>query len=107
MAPCGIEGFGRVPGSVTEPELRRFLDRLARAPEIWLSGSGLQVGDDGTVEIDAGEVDTGVLKIANGGTNSGTALANNKIMVSSGGKIVEGTSSATPSFTTVTTEAYG
>ena len=103
MAPCGIEGFGRVPGSVTEPELRRFLDRLARAPEIWLSGSGLQVGDDGTVEIDAGEVDTGVLKIANGGTNSGTALANNKIMVSSGGKIVEGTSSATPSFTTVTT----
>ncbi len=41
---------------------------------------------------------TGILPIANGGTNSSTALGNGKIMVSSGGKIVEGTSSTTPSF---------
>ena len=32
---------------------------------------------------------TGILPIANGGTNSGTALSNNRIMVSSGGAIVE------------------
>src|SRR6185312_6833923 len=41
---------------------------------------------------------TGVLPIINGGTNSGTALTNGKIMVSSGGAIVEGTSSTSPSF---------
>jgi hypothetical protein len=32
---------------------------------------------------------TGVLPIANGGTNSSTALNNNRLMVSSGGSIVE------------------
>ena len=34
---------------------------------------------------------SGILPIANGGTNSGTALTNNKVMVSSGGQIVEST----------------
>lgn len=33
---------------------------------------------------------SGILPIANGGTNSGTALVNDRIMVSSSGKIVEG-----------------
>ena len=37
----------------------------------------------------------GVLPIANGGTNSGTALTNNKIMVSSGGQVVEGSAGTT------------
>jgi hypothetical protein len=32
---------------------------------------------------------TGVLPVANGGTNSSTALTNNEVMVSSGGKVVE------------------
>jgi trimeric autotransporter adhesin len=32
---------------------------------------------------------TGVIAIANGGTNSSTALNNNRVMASSGGKIVE------------------
>ena len=36
-----------------------------------------------------------ILPIANGGTNSGTALTNNKIMVSSGGQVVEGTAGTT------------
>jgi len=45
---------------------------------------------------------SGVLPIANGGTNSNTALANGNIMVSSGGAIVEGTSSTTPTFTNIT-----
>jgi hypothetical protein len=40
---------------------------------------------------------TGLLSIANGGTNSGTALTNNKIMVSSAGQIIEG-----PAGTTIT-----
>lgn len=45
---------------------------------------------------------SGALPIASGGTDSTTALTNGKIMVSSGGKIVEGTSSTAPSFTNVT-----
>lgn len=45
---------------------------------------------------------TGTLPIANGGTNSSTALANGSIMVSSGGAIIEGTSSSSPNFTNVT-----
>jgi hypothetical protein len=32
---------------------------------------------------------TGVLPVANGGTNSSTALANNRVMISSAGKIIE------------------
>lgn len=43
----------------------------------------------GTVNFDDGV--TGVLPVANGGTNSSTALANGKVMASSGGKIVEST----------------
>lgn len=55
--------------------------------------------------LDAGDVSTGILPIARGGTNSGTALTNGKLMVSSGGTIVEGTSSSTPSFTSETLTA--
>jgi len=43
------------------------------------------------------------LSISSGGTNSSTALVNTKIMVSSGGQIIEGTSSADPVFTSVFT----
>jgi len=45
---------------------------------------------------------TGVLPIANGGTNSSTALTNGKLIVSSGGAVIEGTSSTNPSFTSAT-----
>jgi hypothetical protein len=45
------------------------------------------------------------VSIANGGTNSTTALTNGKIMVSSGGQIVEGTSSTTPTFLSETLTA--
>jgi len=41
----------------------------------------------------------GVLPVANGGTNSSTALAGGDIMISSGGKIIEGTSATSPTFT--------
>lgn len=48
---------------------------------------GLTVG---AIALNGGSDEvTGVLPIANGGTNSGTALNNNRIMVSSGGAIVE------------------
>lgn len=48
---------------------------------------GLTVG---AIALDGGANEvTGILPIANGGTNSGTALNNNRIMVSSGGAIVE------------------
>lgn len=39
--------------------------------------------------LDASKITTGILPIARGGTNSGTALNNNRIMVSSAGAIVE------------------
>ncbi|MBX9637689.1 MAG: hypothetical protein K2Q45_09090 [Nitrosomonas sp.] len=39
--------------------------------------------------LDASKITTGILPVARGGTNSGTALNNNRIMVSSGGAIVE------------------
>jgi len=39
--------------------------------------------------LDASKITTGFLPIARGGTNSGTALNNNRVMVSSGGAIVE------------------
>jgi hypothetical protein len=48
---------------------------------------------------------TGVLPIVNGGTNSSIALTNNKLMVSSGGAIIEGTNSSTPTFTSETLTA--
>jgi hypothetical protein len=43
----------------------------------------------GLENLDASYIGTGVLPIARGGTNSGTALNNNRIMESSGGAIVE------------------
>lgn len=43
---------------------------------------------NGTIDLSSGDV-INVLPIARGGTNSGTALNNNRIMVSSGGAIVE------------------
>lgn len=39
--------------------------------------------------LDASDIGTGVLSIARGGTNSGVALANSRVMVSIGGAIVE------------------
>jgi hypothetical protein len=39
--------------------------------------------------LDASKITTGILPIARGGTNSGTALVNNRVMISSGGSIVE------------------
>ena len=48
---------------------------------------------------------TGILPIANGGTNSSTALVNGTLMISSGGQIIEGTSSSTPTFTSETLTA--
>ena len=44
---------------------------------------------DGQVDLANTNAVTGTLPIANGGTNSATALNNNRIMVSSGGAIVE------------------
>jgi len=48
---------------------------------------------------------TGILPIANGGTNSSTPLTNGKLIVSAGNQIVEGTSSTSPSFTDLTISA--
>lgn len=44
---------------------------------------------NGVIVLTAATDVSGVLPVANGGTNSGTALNNNRIMVSSGGAIVE------------------
>jgi len=52
----------------------------------------------GLINIQAATALSGIVPIANGGTNSGTALSNNRAMVSSGGAIVE---SAAGTMTTV------
>lgn len=51
--------------------------------------SATGVLSNGTIVLTAASDVSGILPIANGGTNSGNALANNRIMVSSGGAIVE------------------
>ena len=48
--------------------------------------------------LNAGQVTTGVLPIARGGTNSGVALNNNRIMVSNAGAIVEGPATSNGQF---------
>jgi len=53
-----------------------------------LHGNGAAAPTFSAVNLASADV-TGILPIANGGTNSNTALNNNRIMVSSGGKIVE------------------
>lgn len=45
----------------------------------------------GAVNLASSNAVTGLLPIANGGTNSGTALSNNRIMISSSGAIIEAT----------------
>ena len=59
--------------------------------QAWLkTGSGDTAWSQiATLPISLTSMVSGILPIANGGTNSGTALVNNQIMVSSGGKIVE------------------
>lgn len=57
------------------------------------SGGGFYGGTSGaSLPINLTTDVTGVLPIANGGTNSSTALNNGRVMVSSGGGIVEGAS---------------
>jgi hypothetical protein len=53
-----------------------------------LSGTGLLV-DAMIPNLDTAKITTGTLPIARGGTNSGTALNNKRVMVSTGGAIVE------------------
>lgn len=59
--------------------------------QAWLkTGSGDTAWSQiATLPVSLTSMVTGVLPIANGGTNSSTALVNNRVMVSSGGKIVE------------------
>lgn len=49
-------------------------------------------------DLNASAITSGILPIAYGGTSSGTQLNNNRIMVSNGGKIVEGSSLSTGQF---------
>lgn len=53
-----------------------------------LDGSGL-LAVNMIPNLSAAKITSGILPIANGGTNSSTALNNNRVMVSSGSKIVE------------------
>lgn len=60
---------------------------LNTAAPVRSSATGLL--SNGTIVLSAASDVSGILPIGNGGTNSGTALNNNRIMVSSGGSIVE------------------
>ena len=60
------------------------------APSRIVRTNGTSALTTGAVDLAGGATEvTGVLPIANGGTNSGAALSNNRIMVSSGGAVVE------------------
>jgi len=50
-------------------------------------------------QIDGKQATIGTLPIANGGTNSNTALNNNCVIISSGGKLIEGDTTTYPSTT--------
>lgn len=65
-----------------------------------LDGSNRLPAANGSLltNLNIGAVTNGILPIAYGGTNSGTPLNNNRIMVSNGGKIVEGSSLTTGQF---------
>ena len=56
-----------------------------------LNGSGALPAVNGSqlTSLNANNITSGILPIARGGTNSGLALNNNRIMISSGGSIVE------------------
>lgn len=56
--------------------------KVDKAGVVTADGSGLTA-------LNAGNISTGTLAIARGGTNSGTALNNSRIMVSSAGAIIE------------------
>lgn len=56
-------------------------------------GEALEAGD--IPNIDASKITSGVLPVARGGTNSGAPLTNNRVMISLGDAIVEGSGSAT------------
>jgi hypothetical protein len=62
------------------------LDGTSKLPAV--DGSALS-------NLNAGNITTGTLPVARGGTNSGTALTNGKVMVSSAGSIIEGVASST------------
>jgi hypothetical protein len=53
--------------------------------------TGRLPASDGSLitNLNAGAITTGVLGVANGGTNSSTPLNNNRVMVSSGGRVIE------------------
>jgi hypothetical protein len=63
------------------------ISSLNSAAPVRSSATG--VLSNGTIVLTAASDVSGVLPIANGGTNSGTTLNNNRIIVSSGGAIVE------------------
>ncbi|MDG0815785.1 hypothetical protein [Bdellovibrio svalbardensis] len=61
------------------------LNGLATTGVVKRTGAGAYTAGAASLTADV----SGVLPVANGGTNSSTALTNNKVMVSSGGAIVE------------------
>ncbi len=73
-----------------------------------VGSTSLTLPTSGTLLADSVDLTSevsGILPIANGGTNSSSALTNNKLMISNAGSIVEGTSSSNPSFISETLTA--
>lgn len=104
--PAGGDLQGTYPSPLLNPTSgagSRFVDAvradyLSGDPDInatnnivVLDGSGRLPAVDGSQvgNLHAGNLTEGVVPIARGGTNSSTALNNNRIMISNGGKIVE------------------
>ncbi len=86
---------------------------ISGSNHIGLSAIGVSVSQPLHIDINSnfatGAIDltadvSNILPIANGGTNSNTALTNGNLIISSSGKLVEGTSSSAPVFTGLITQ---
>ncbi|RPI69568.1 MAG: hypothetical protein EHM43_01420 [Ignavibacteriae bacterium] len=90
LNPTAAAG-GRVVTSIRTAYLNGNTDINTANNVVVLDGSNRLPAADGSqlINLNANNISSGVLPIVRGGTNSSTALVNNRIMISSGGKIVE------------------
>jgi hypothetical protein len=86
-----VENGGTEVGTLTDGGILLGSGVGAITPMAVLGDGAIVIGDGTTdpVALSAFSSSTGTLKVANGGTNSAAALGNDKVMISSGGAIIE------------------